>query len=393
MIMAKRGTEWRLQKRGEVVVCDSAGQYGLLGRMLIKMLGRDDVTAITSETGLDVRLLLQSIPRSFGQATSDGKLTFDQAIRKAKLAGKPVGRSMGTLARWLTQFVSFLRFLKGSGCTGLIDLDAVGEIKPKDNRAPNSKREALSTVDYKSLFAHETWTGETIIHDSLYWVSILARYIMARLNEICDLRLIDVDFGSDIPCLVFVLNENRDTKSMERRVPIPPQALRLGFRAYYKRVKALGFDMLFPDLPARGRRTDCGELFNKKFLPVLERQVPGARESLATLRASRKKGNTDLHNAGVPDSLCCQILGHAQEGVNARVYLDALHDQGKLDAIQMIEIVTADILACPIRLSSLVNGSTESVRPGRVRKVRPGAPAMADVAALKIGDRRPRASG
>ncbi len=386
LIAAKRGDEWKLQKRGEVEVCDSEDQYALLGRMLIKMVG-DDLTAITGETALKLRLLLKELPRSFGKAPADWKLTFQAATAKAKGAGKRCGREKGTVRRWLTQYQAFLRFLTPF-CTVNIDIDAIEAHKPKDTGPKNGKRQTLDAVSYRTLFAHETWAAESVIHDSLYWVPILARYMMPRLNELCALPIDHVDFDSPIPCLVFQESEYGGVKSEARRVPIPPEALRLGFRAYYERIKALGFKMLFPDLPARGTRTDWGDLFNKKFLPILEERVPGARAKLATLHSSRKKGNTELHNAGVPDSLCCQFLGHTQEGVNASVYLDPLNDQVKLDAMNKIEIVTAHIPARPIRLSPLLDGHGAVSTPRRVRRVRPQAPAMADVGVTKASRAR-----
>jgi hypothetical protein len=349
MIEAKRGVEWKLTKRGEQTVCDTAEQFATLGRFLIKMKGGDDVRLLTKSDASALRSQLHSLPTTFGKSPGDWALAFEEAILRGKTRGAKFGRSPSTTTRWLTQLQSFVSYLKASDVVDVAYAD-LKRLKPKDKRKPNARRGVLKDADLVALFGHETWTGSAVVHDSLYWVPILGRYTMGRVEELCGLLVVDVDLAAPVPALEIRNNALRTIKTEERRIPLHSELLRLGFAEYVERIRSVGRPELFPDLTARGKRTALGSLFYKRFSPILRATVPDAEEKSKTFHSLRKAGNTIMRDALVADSILNAILGHADSGTNARVYLEPASDPVKARALETLTIVTAAVPAQRIRL-------------------------------------------
>ena len=169
---------------------------------------------------------------------------------------------------------------------------------------------------------------------------LLTRYGTGRLEEPCGLMIDEVDFQSPIPSYLIIPNEMRTIKSEARRVPIHSELLRLGFREYYEAIKALGHKELFPDFRARGTKTAIGSLLNKNFTPILDRALPEARSKKKTQHSARKTANTEFRDGKIDITIRNEILGHAQEGVNAEVYTDPARDDQKKGAIETIAAIT-----------------------------------------------------
>ncbi len=354
MVNAKIGVEWKITKRGDQDVSDTAESYVYLGRILVKMLG-DDIRQIDAETPMKLRMTLQSLPASFGKAPADWNLSFAEATSKAKAEGKPIGRSATTLNKYLRYLGAFLNFLEGSG----IEAPALGkQIKASKAKKPKTNDAGFKSItdqEYVALFSDTTWTGVDVVHDSTYWVPLLTRYGGGRLEEPCGLLISDIDFDTKIPSYLIEGNWMRTIKTESRRIPFHSELLRLGFRQYYEAVRALGFRELFPDLRARGTRTAIGSLLTKKFSPILDRALPEARENKQTQHAARRTLNTELRNNSIDITIRREILGHAPADVNERNYTDPAGDEDKKRAIETIANVTKHVPARPIRLSSLLS--------------------------------------
>jgi hypothetical protein len=358
MVETKRGVEWKITKRGVQDVSDIGETYVFLGRVMVKMLGADDVRKLDGRHAMELRQAIQSLPKAYGKAPKDWDLSFDEVIAKAKHEGKPLGRERGTIVKYLNCLQSFVRFLAGSGIDVAITERQIKEAKPRAKKQKaNALRAAITDAEYRTLFANEEWTGADVVHDSTYWVPLFTRYGGGRLEEPCGLLIDEIDFDSSIPSYLIQENEMRTIKTEARRVPFHSELLRLGVREYCEAIKARGYKELFPDLRARGDKTSIGSLLSKKFTPIFDRALPSARSNKKTQHSSRKTLNTELRDEGIDITIRCEILGHAQEGVNAKVYTDPARDGDKKKAIESIANVTAHVPQRPLRLSPLLKGA------------------------------------
>jgi len=118
-----------------------------------------------------------------------------------------------------------------------------------------------------------------------YWVTMIAAYSGARLNEICQLDLTDIQKHDGI--WVMDLQQNSADKSIKskagnRLVPLHPKLLDLGLLDYWEQVKKGKNPKLFPNLK-KGFRTTYGDSVSKWFARYLMKL------------GVKKKGKTFIH--------------------------------------------------------------------------------------------------
>ena len=160
MAETKTGKEWKITKRGDQDVSDSAESYIFLGRILVNLIGVDDVRRLDGQTPMQLRETLQSLPKYYGKAPADWDLSFEQATARAIEAGKPIGRSAVTINKYLNFFQAFLNYLEAKK---ILVPDLTKQIKHTKVRAPKKKgyekRSSFTDEEYTKLFSDEEWCG------------------------------------------------------------------------------------------------------------------------------------------------------------------------------------------------------------------------------------------
>ena len=127
---------------------------------------------------------------------------------------------------------------------------------------------AKSSQDYSSA-------GSFKFRDWHFWIPQIAAFTGARLNELAQLRVIDIKQEDGI-WIFDITDEGEDTslktKESKRRIPIHPQLLELGILEYRDAAAAKGWEWLFqsikPDINGR-RSTRAGGWF-RKFLTRID---------------------------------------------------------------------------------------------------------------------------
>ena len=132
----QKGLDWKITNRGDQDVSDSAESYIFLGRILVKMIGVDDVRALNGQTPMQLRMTLQSLPTAYGKAQAHWDLSFDQAIAAAEKEGKPIGRHPTTINKYINSLQAFFNFLEAN--TVRVP-DLTKQIKNIKVRAPKKK--------------------------------------------------------------------------------------------------------------------------------------------------------------------------------------------------------------------------------------------------------------
>lgn len=142
--------------------------------------------------------------------------------------------------------------------------------------------------------------GENRPKRTKFWVPLIGLYQGMRLNEICQLRIEDVQHESGIaffnirPDIVRGKSKTvqaddeggRRTKtaSARRRVPVHPMLQELGFLEFVNVLREAGSNRLFPDLKKDGRGY-FSDGFQKWFSRFLEKQ--GAKEEKTSFHSFR----------------------------------------------------------------------------------------------------------
>ena len=106
-----------------------------------------------------------------------------------------------------------------------------------------------------------------------YWVTMIASHSGARLNEICQLDVSDIQEHEGI----WVMNLTGDsgdksikTHAGNRLVPLHPKLLKLGFLDYVEQTKSSNHQKLFPNLK-KMRSTGYGTMISHWFAKYLKK--------------------------------------------------------------------------------------------------------------------------
>ena len=146
-----------------------------------------------------------------------------------------------TRKRYLGQMSSFFRWLHTNDYNH-IELDLpFKNVRIKTARSIDQKP-IYTPQDIRKLFNSEQYLQGTHKLASHFWVPLMGLYTGARLNEICQLSVVDVYRDEQTGRLVIDINENAEDdpkKSLKRwfharLVPVHDKLIELGFEEYCK---------------------------------------------------------------------------------------------------------------------------------------------------------------
>ncbi|MDT7836371.1 site-specific integrase [Aquabacterium sp. OR-4] len=164
--------------------------------------------------------------------------------------------SRGTIENRL----GFLSTLVRHGMTELVEhmtgnpferIEIVGAVGLK----PGKKRRAYETWELNQLFASPLYTqgyrpkGQA--SDAAYWLPLLGPFVGARIEELCQLTVVDVQSINGVWCLrICNLDDDQNIKNdgSFRRVPLHEEVICCGFLRYVATMAAAGHRRVFPTL-------------------------------------------------------------------------------------------------------------------------------------------------
>lgn len=329
----------------------------------VEMIGDDHVRSLSQSRVAEYRSLLLALPRSYGKGQHDKDTPLAVWLERAKgLKKEQKGRAAGTLNRHLSQLQEVLVYIAAQG-NKIPDFTGVSNLRAKQSGRPRDQRNPFSPEDLVAIFRQPPWTGcasfndcmmsgSEIYHDATSIVPYLARYTLARREEICGLDVEDVLEESGIPFIFIRPNEHRMLKNAQsaRRIPLIGEVQRLGFLRYCAEIKRLGHRLLFPELRAASDRTPLGDVFYGSWIKVQKVAVPSAEEERKAFHSFRKVGGADLKDAEITSELRADILGHGGKNVTEERYASPAKLRQMLEALERLPIVTAHIEARDICL-------------------------------------------
>lgn len=127
-------------------------------------------------------------------------------------------------------------------------IGATGLRPPKDRRAYTVAE--LNTILGSDLYIAGYRPGGQVT-DASYWLPLLGPFTGARIEELCQLRVEDVQRINGSWCIrICNLGEGQKVKTLSsfRRVPLHEVVIRSGFLAYAARMATAGHERVFPTL-------------------------------------------------------------------------------------------------------------------------------------------------
>jgi len=153
-----------------------------------------------------------------------------------------------------------------------------------------------------------------------YWVTMLSAYSGARLNEVCQLNVSDIQKTDGIWTLN--LNANSDDKSIKteagnRIIPLHPKLIDLGLLGYMKQIQNQNQEKLFPNLK-KMRSTGYGTMISRWFAKYLKKL--GIKKKGKNFHSFRHTVVNKLITKKVYEPFIKELIGHSHGSITMDVY-------------------------------------------------------------------------
>lgn len=287
-------------------------------KLLFKILGEDfDVREIGDSEAMLVKKTLLKYPKNRSKDPRTRNLPLEQALEVKsvpKIHARTINKYLQTYSGmfgWAedNKFVEKNRFKSLT-----VDLS---------ERNASTRRAAFKAEQVRAILDELIGNSRGLIKKGHHkWGPLIGLYSGARLNEICQILLADIQKVEDIWC--FSLTDEGDGQQLKndasrRFVPIHPRLIELGLLSYVEELRTQRETRLFP-LLSRDRKNGWGRRlshwFNVVFLPALSLKSPEL-----VFHSLRHTVATRLSQAGVAEPIVKQIVGHTQLGVLQQVYV------------------------------------------------------------------------
>ncbi len=351
-----QNADWTIKRLVEQVIEDvfvSAGkteaavQMGTFAKLLYHVMGGPDALAASlQQTHVGAFMnLMDRLPSRWGRTKEELAGGIAASLERAKsLPAEDVGVSAATKTKHLTYFATLLEHGP--------DLVAI----PQLNLAPSHKKIARVSQEQTQADARIPWTAEEtqrlldtppftgcagpkrcdryipgteLYHDAAYWMPLACPLGGARSSEFAGLALDDIFENAPIPYIWIRVNEFRrlKNKASERKVPIAPELLRLGFREFVAAVRAAAarnpsIKCLFPDLLPKSSEADFASNYMKEFTILRACAFPQGTSAFRRTRGANKDKDvhsfrhtfvTELYYSGVNEAIIQSLVGHCTD--------------------------------------------------------------------------------
>lgn len=243
-------------------------------------------------------------------------------------------------------------FAWARGSEGLIADDPAERVRfpPIKKAKARTVRRPFKPDELRQLFSSPVFTGmksarrrfspgDVVVKDACYWVPILGFYTGARLGELIQLHLSDVEVEGGTPHLRITEESSSDialpksVKSLAgvRSVPLHPDVMELGFADFVRRVSKdkRANNRLFWQV-SYGADGQASTVFSKWFRRLT--QKAGLADPGLVFHSFRHLAEDTFKNASLPQYVTDRVLGHASgrmsdhygEGVSLEVAYKAV---------------------------------------------------------------------
>lgn len=178
----------------------------------------------------------------------------------------------------------------------------------------SEERQAFTGDDLKKIFGSDAYVRNGHKHAYQYWVPLIALYTGARLNEICQLHVSDLEEMDGVP-IIRITDEGGSkrlkTKAARRVIPIHPELIRLGLLDFANSLRQHDHSRLFPEL--KEGRDGYGQTVSKWFARYSTQC--GVDELGKVFHSFRHTVINQLKQASVSKEKIAALVGHEDESI------------------------------------------------------------------------------
>ncbi len=289
-------------------------------RLFAGVVGKDlPVTALTAD---HVRAFLDVAaqwPINANKRKIFRGLSVDETLRLAKANGEPPPAPYTAIKHRQRLNVFFVSLVKGH----LLEVNLLDGIRAPSTPDADDKGEPFTDAQLQAIFDPVAFPAWARKYPHRWFGPILGLYSGARVNEIGQLRVDDIDTIDGVPGFYVRSNgpgQRVKNKQSRRFVPLAQPVIDAGFLTYVEEAKAAGHEQLFPDLP-NSTGLGFGRQLSRQFsVYIKSRGITAKGQGFHGFRhtiASR------LDAAGASASAIGALTGHATgQAVLEKFYID-----------------------------------------------------------------------
>lgn len=193
---------------------------------------------------------------------------------------------------------------------------------------PSKKRRPYEVHELNRLFSSHVYTkgyrprGQ--VGEAAYWLPLLGPFIGARIEELCQLTVADIQRVNGVWCLrICNLDEDQNikTESSYRRVPLHEELIRCGFLQYVAKVAAEGHRRVFHTLSNENSNQIFSNAPGKWFGRYMD--SIGLSDPRLDYHSFRYLFKQRCSLCGVESEARDALAGHWGDGAASRVYMRA----------------------------------------------------------------------
>ncbi|MBI9087969.1 MAG: tyrosine-type recombinase/integrase [Desulfobacterium sp.] len=283
--------------------------------ILLQIMGDDTpIDSIDHGTIRDLKKTLQDIPSGMNKKKVFNGKSIDEVISIAKDQGIDT-LSTSSINGYIITLGAFFKWCMGQGYMSTNYADGM-KIKNNKQKRPDEQRHAFSPDNLTKMFQTPGYLEDTHKKPFQFWLPILGLYTGARINELCQLRIKDIQTIDGILSLVLQEDPSDRTISLKnaashRAIPLHPFVTdELNFKGYVDHIKAKGETRLFPELLYRN-----GSYAHQasKWFGTFKKKC-GLDDKLLVFHSFRHTLTDNLKQQLINETLIDELTGHALQG-------------------------------------------------------------------------------
>lgn len=247
-------------------------------------------------------------------------LSIKEVLAKAKTLNEPA-LSQPTLNKHRQRLSVFLNWLLRN--KHITHNPLVGVVSVKKRDAEEETGRPFSQEELNAIFEPVAFTRWASPLPHRWWVPMLGLYSGARVNELSQLYVEDVETVAGVAGYHVnrrFAGQKIKNAASRRFVPLAQPLLDAGFLDYVREVREAGHVRLFPHLP-NNDGNGFGKQMSKQFAAYIKSR--GVKDEGMGMHAFRHTLATRLDRVGVSESSIARITGHQPSGgVLPKFYID-----------------------------------------------------------------------
>ena len=280
-------------------------------KLAISVLGDVAIDSLTHQDGRNLVEVLKKLPAN--RSKSYSRMTINQLLQLED----ELTLSHKTIVKHTERMSALFNWAINQGYTS--------ENVFRGKLEPIRKTEIIEkhfTDQELNLILGERLTSEslTINKPERYWTTLISAYSGARLNEVCQLDVADIEKIDGIWAMN--LNADSEDKSLKteagnRIIPLHPKLNDLGLLDYVKQIQNQDQEKLFPNLK-KMRSTGYGTMISRWFAKYLKKL--GIKKKGKNFHSFRHTVVNKLTSKKVYEPFIKELIGHSHGSITMDVY-------------------------------------------------------------------------